>query len=133
MKLQNPKLFTLEVENTLNDLAQIGRGDTPGVSNSSTQSTDTPTGASENNESQDTGGDTTTASVSGASNIGADTEQTTNQAEVGDGTVTVLQGVTDAVCEEECSKPFSVRNLIKAYFSLFDCCMLLCDRIVSGN
>jgi len=37
--------------------------------------------------------------------------------EVEDGKVTVLQGVTEAVREEERRQPFSVRNLIKAYFT----------------
>lgn len=46
----------------------------------------------------------------------------TTTEEVEEGRVTVLQSVTDTVREEECSKPFSVRNLIKAYFYLFDCC-----------
>ncbi|MBK8327168.1 MAG: hypothetical protein IPL02_09210 [Moraxellaceae bacterium] len=37
--------------------------------------------------------------------------------DVEDGKVAVLQGVTEAVREEERSKPFSARNLIRAYFT----------------
>lgn len=71
-----------------------------------------------------------TTQESGDNNTGAIIEDTTstgqgsgeattvtNQAEVEDGKVTVLQGVTEEVREEERSKPFSVRNLIKAYFT----------------
>ena len=37
--------------------------------------------------------------------------------EVADGKVIVLQGVTEAVREEERNQPFNLRNLIKAYFT----------------
>lgn len=51
----------------------------------------------------------------------SETVPTTTE-EVEEGRVTVLQSVTDTVREEERSKPFSVRSLIKAYFYVFDCC-----------
>ena len=129
LKAQNPKTFPTQ-QGKLNDLVSTTRGNSSGVQTSSSDSINTP-----QIESLDTtGNDTKTgntlrpvATIDGEQ-TGRGTSEATQSAETStesqvepvateNAKVTVLQGVTDAVREEERNKPFSIRNLIRAYFS----------------
>jgi hypothetical protein len=110
LKLANPTTFN-QLEGTLNDIFDSAKGSVKSNETSSTNSPNDSTGEAANTGSQESGDNSTESIIEDTTSTGqASGEATTvtNQTEVGDGKVTVLQGVTESVREEERSRPFPV-------------------------